>query len=533
MLRATADLEKFIASLTPEGRAELDALIAPELKKLWLPDPDNGPQLEAYLSEADLLLYGGAAGGGKTDLLIGCALDATEAVIFRRQYKDLQGIEDRLIQITGGKGYNRGPPKVWRGDGQKIELDHLGEPGSELSHQGRPRDFVGFDEGAQLTPYRVKFVMGWLRSASGKRCRAVIATNPPTGGEGVWLIEWFAPWLDPLYPNPASPGELRWCIIVGGQDDIRTVWVDGPGYYTKDGQRWVVDRDGPIDQAYQALSRTYIPARLSDNKYLRDTNYRAQINAMPEPLRSQLLYGDFLAGKQDDPWQVIPSEWVRAAQERWRKNEDKPRGPMLHMGVDVAQGGNDTTVVACLRGIRFDPLDEQPGKDTPTPVEVAGQVLRLRRDEAGITIDHGGGYGGGVSSHLKTHHHIVTYPFVPGAASGGKARNSHLGFKNLRAESWWAFREALDPGNPEAELIELPPDTKLLAQLTAPKWQPKGDKIQIESKEDIRERLGTSTDRADAVIMAWMHRRYSLHRKATAGQNTRQVAPLRNPLARW
>lgn len=533
MLQATEALDRFVRSLDPKGKAELDALIAPELAKLWLPDPDNGPQLEAYLSEADLLLYGGAAGGGKTDLLIGCALDATEAVIFRRQYKDLQGIEDRLIQITGGSGYNRGPPKVWRGKGQKLELDHLGEPGSELSHQGRPRDFIGFDEGAQLVPYRVKFTMGWLRSTTGRRCRAVIATNPPTGGEGIWLIEWFAPWLDPLYPHPAKPGELRWAIVIGGADDIRTVWVTGPGHYAKDGTPWRTERDGPIDQAYEALSRTYIPARLADNKYLRDTNYRAQINAMPEPLRSQLLYGDFLAGKTDDPWQVIPTEWVKAAQGRWEKRKDLARERMLTMGVDVAQGGADTTVVAPLRGVRFDPLTEVPGKDTPDPVPVVQLILGLRRDDAGIIVDHGGGYGNGVSSHLLTHNGIITAKFVPGEASGARTRDSALGFKNRRAETWWAFREALDPENPDRELIELPPDSKLLAQLTAPKWKPVGDKIQIESKDDLRERLGTSTDRADAVIMAWSDRRRAVLKRATKAADGRTSAPWRDPLAGW
>lgn len=527
-MQATEALERFVKSLDPKDKAELDALLAPELSKLWLPDPDNGPQLEAYLSEADLLLYGGAAGGGKTDLLIGCALDATEAVIFRSQYKALQGIEDRLLQLVNPKDYTRGPPKVHRKGHHKLELDHLGEPGSELAHQGRPRDFIGFDEGAQLSAARVMFVMGWLRSAQRRRCRAVIATNPPTGGEGLWLFEWFAPWVDPLFPDPAKPGELRWCLVVGGGDDIRTVWVPGPGKWTENGTAWTSPEDG---EEYDSLSRTYIPALLADNKYLGPA-YRARINAMPEPLRSQLLYGDFLAGRKDHEMQVIPSEWVRAATVRWTANQDRPRVAMLHMGVDVAQGGPDKSTVACLRGIRFDPLDERPGKETPTPVEIVEQIFRLRRDDAGITVDHGGGYGGGVSSHLKTHNHIQTSPFVPGAGSGGKTRDGSLGFKNLRAEAWWTFREALDPANPDHELIELPPDEKLRAQLTAPLWKPVGDVIQIEGKDDIRKRLGTSTDRADAVIMAWFHRKRSILRKVSQNQNTRRVAPMANPLRR-
>ncbi len=530
-MQATEALERFILGLDKAKHDELISHIKGDLGKPWYPDPDNGPQLEAYLSEADLLLYGGAAGGGKTDLLIGCALEAAEAVIFRRQYKDLQGIEDRLKQIIDPRYYKSGPPKVYNRGGVKIELDHLGEPGSELSHQGRPRQFVGFDEGAQLNPYRVNFVMGWLRSATGARCRAVIATNPPTGGEGAWLLEWFAPWIDPMFPNPAKAGEIRWGITVGGAEDIRTVWVPAAGKYNKEGLPWSVDRDGDIKNAYDALSRTFVPAKLDDNKYLKDTQYRARVNAMPEPLRSQLLNGDFMAGQEDDPWQVIPSEWVRLANDRWTRNKDRPRKPMTIVGVDVAQGGKDFTELALLRDVRFEPLIEMQGKDTPDPVPVVNLIMEHRRDGAGIVIDHGGGYGGGVSSHLRTHLELITFPFVPGSGSGARTRDKSLGFINLRAECWWTFREALDPGNPDAELIELPPDAKLKAQLTAPRWTTKGDSIKIEDKDEVRKRLGTSTDRADAVLMAWYKRKSVIARKVMAKQGTTRGVPIRDPLA--
>lgn len=528
---ATEVLERFVRGLDAKGKADLDALIAPELNKAWLPTP--GPQLDAYLSEADLLLYGGAAGGGKTDLLCGLPICEHErSLIFRRLATDLEGYWDRLTSLSkGNQKQDSNKKRLITKDGRLVECGHLDAPGSEKSWQGRAHDFIGFDEGAQLVAYRVKFVLGWLRSTSGRRCRAVIASNPPIGGEGMWLIEWFAPWVDPLFPNPARHGELRWAITVGNEEEIRTIWVPGPGKYTVLGGEWrSKEQDG---EPYEALSRTFIPSKLDDNPYLRDTGYRAQINAMPEPLRSQLLHGDFLAGRKDDPWQVIPTEWVRAAKERWKKNEGRPRDPMLHMGVDVAQGGADTTCVAPLRGVRFDPLTELPGKDTPDPVPVVQLILGLRRDDAGITVDHGGGYGGGVSSHLRTHNDIATCPFVPGAGSGARSRDSKLGFKNRRAEAWWKFREALDPGNPDSEQIELPPDTVLEAQLTAPRWTPKGDKVLVESKDDIRKRLGASTNRADAVIMAWVDRMWSVMRVESKKRGQATTAPIADPLAEF
>ena len=61
--------------------------------------------------------------------------------------------------------------------------------------------------------------------------------------------------------------------------------------------------------------------------------------------------------------------------------------------------------------------------------------------------------------------------------------------------------------------IALPPDRRLAAQLAAPTWRLKGNAIAIESKEEIRKRLGASTDDADAVILAWHKRDDALRRQ--------------------
>ena len=510
-----ADLKALLASMTDDEKAELDRTLEKELTAAWLPQP--GPQTEAYFSQADLLLYGGAAGGGKTDLLCGLALvEHDRTVIFRRQASDLEGFWDRLTELEQSPQRSDSVKKrMVASSGKLIECGHLELPGSEKSWQGRPHDLIGFDEGAQLTAQKVAFVLGWLRSATGHRCRAVIASNPPMGGDGQWLLEWFAPWLDPAFDDPAKPGELRWAVLVGDASEIRTVWVDGPGAHMVDG----VERE--------ALSRTFIPSKLNDNIYLRDTNYRAQVNALPEPLRSQLLNGDFLAGRQDDPYQVIPTEWVLLAQERWRRNADRPPLPMLHLGVDVAQGGADVTVLAPLHGVRIQPLIREKGKNTPDGPSIAQMVLNARRNDCGITIDLTGGWGGSARDHLKTHHEIEAHAFVASAGSDSRTVDGKLGFLNARAESWWRLREELDPSaDPK---IELPPDPRLQAQLTSPTWKLRGDRIVIESKDDIRKRLGTSTDDADAVIMAWFHRARTLARRKRKAEARRPV--MSDPLA--
>src|SRR3546814_8203497 len=78
-----------------------------------------------------------------------------------------------------------------------------------------------------------------------------------------------------------------------------------------------------------------------------------------------------------------------------------------------------------------------------------------------------------------------------------------LGFYNKRSETIWRFREALDPSQPGGSPIALPPDPMLVADLTAPTFTVPPRGIKVESKEDVCKRLGRSTDRGDAVVMAW------------------------------
>lgn len=502
MVSLVSELEAAIARLDPGKRSQLAKVAASRLQQDWL--PNVGPQMQAYLSDADVLLYGGAAGGGKTDLGLGLALTKHEkTVFFRRAFVDLQAAEDRLIEIIKTRdGYN-GQKMMLRRGKRSIEFGALEKPNAEFSWQGRPHDLIIVDEGAQIPEDKISYVTGWNRSTSpGQRCRTVICSNPPTGAEGAWIMVWFAPWLDPLFANPARPGELRWAIRV----DKTIVWVEGSGKYSPDGS--VYSGEG---KSYTALSYTFIPAMLDDNPYLRDTDYRSRVENMPEPLRSQLLYGDFLAGKKDHEWQVIPSSWVDAAFERGR-NFPKTRLVMTSISADVALGGQDEAVIQALLNSFdddwvFPEATYIPGVNVDDPSSIAVWMLKDRRDNADMSVDATGGWGSGVMSHLKTQHTLPCYGVVFSKGSKAVAADKVHTFKNLRAEMWWRFREALDPDGPyNVVFLAGKHEKKIKAQLTAPHYTVKGTDILVESKEDIRDRLGTSTDDADAKIMAW-HRR--------------------------
>ena len=484
----TLDVEELFNKLNATDQVELTKLARTVTEK-WVPQP--GPQTLAYFCEADELLYGGSAGGGKSDLLVGYAInEAQNAVIFRNGLKNVRDLENRAITLLKSRDGFSGQFHVFDlGNGRSLELDSLEQPGSEQNWQGRRRDAMLFDEAAQMNKARIQFVLGWSGSAKdGARTRVIFATNPPLSDEGNWLVTWFAPWLDPIHPKPAKPGELRWFV---NDKDGDPVWVEGPGQYDRgDGTRST------------AKSRTFIPSSLADNAYLRDTDYRSRVEALPEPMRSAMLNGNFMAARKDDAFQVVPSEWIRAAQARW--TEDGVKGAMISLGVDVAQGGGDRTVLAPLHVNNwFGRPEVHEGVDTKDGPTVAGLVVRAQRNGAPVAIDMTGGWGGSTKDHL-VQADVDVRGIVFSAASGDVDNSTKIPFANMRAEMYWKLRQALDPNG--VERIALPPDTRINAEGTAARWRLQGGKILIESKDEIRKRLGASPDLWDAIVMAWATR---------------------------
>ena len=296
--------------------------------EIWL--PNIGPQSDAYFSKADLLLYGGQGGGGKTDLIAGLALTQHQrTLLLRPQYTDLGALIERVVKIAGTrKGLNSAPPAQFKFGHRVIDFGAAAKMDRAETWQGNPHDLLAFDEACLFTEEVVRFLMGWNRAAdehlgreTTQRVRTIMASNPPLGSEGEWIIGMFRPWLDITHPNPAKPGELRFFITY------------------PDGNDKEVDNDTPIEidgTKYVPKSRTFIPAALKDNPFLIDTGYQATLDAMPEPLRSAIRDGNFMAAREDDEWQVIPTQWLLEAQNRWR--EGKPNGITQYLPKDMEYG---------------------------------------------------------------------------------------------------------------------------------------------------------------------------------------------------
>jgi len=483
--------EAQVRSLPAEIREQLIAATG-----AWAPLP--GPQTEAYLSLADILFYGGAAGGGKTDLLLGVALNEHQrACIWRRESPQLQGITDRMNEIRpDARDHFHSQKGIWTfPGGPQIELGSCPHVGNETRYQGRPHDLKGFDEICHFTEGQFRFLIGWLRSTTpGQRKRVVCTGNPPTRPEERWVIDFWGPWLKKDHPNPAKPGELRY-FYTDPETGRDTEHPDGVPFFHEESGEVVLP-----------LSRTFISSEIDDNPFLARSGYRSVLQGLPEPLRSQLLKGNFYAGLQDHERQVIPTAWVQAAMDRWKPRDDK--GQMTAVGVDPNRGGADKLGLSRRHGSWFDEILTYSGAEVPDGPAAASIVVQHLRGACPINVDVIG-YGSSCVDFL-TGLGLNVNAMNGSAGSSLVDKTGRLKFYNLRTKWYWELREMLDPANTEP--VALPPDSALLAELCAPRYTVKTSgsgsgltaTIQVESKDELLKpsRLGRSPDMADALVYA-------------------------------
>ena len=263
-----SEWETLLSLATDDERREIMAILEADMADvLWR--PQVGRQSLAADSQAFVTGYGGAAGGGKSDLIAGLALtEHKRSAIFRREKIQTEGIIQRLTEILGTtNGYNS-QKSVWKVGDKLIEFAGLDNPTDHQKWQGRPHDFKAYDEVTEQREFQVRFTMGWTRSNDpNQRCRVLMTFNPPTTSEGRWVLKYFAPWLDDKHPNPAKPGELRWFTTIKGED-----------LEVEDNRPFVLFRGEPLydfdpsefsaEKIITPASRTSIPSRVTDNYFI-------------------------------------------------------------------------------------------------------------------------------------------------------------------------------------------------------------------------------------------------------------------------
>lgn len=256
----------------------LRADLPPESERLFTWRPNPGPQTEFLASSAYELLYGGAAGPGKTESLIVCPLRWVNlpdfrGIIFRRTFPELEkSIIDRsrtLYPAVIHGAHYRDDKKFWTfPSGARIYFSHLEHETSVFDHQSAEYQYIGFDELTHFTEKQYVYMLSRARSSKGVPIRIRAGSNP--GGPGAdWVFKRWGRWLDRDHPNPLEPG-------------VRAYYVN-----SEEGERWV-DAGAP-----DAFSRQFIPGRIEDNPHL-GPEYRRSLMGQDRVTRAQLLHGDWM-----------------------------------------------------------------------------------------------------------------------------------------------------------------------------------------------------------------------------------------------
>jgi len=204
-----------------------------------------------------------------------------------------------------------------------------------------------------------------------------------------------------------------------------------------------------------------------------------------------------------DEFSVIPVGWIEEAQNRWLAWEEETGGKpdpesRQIIGADIARFGSDKTAFAYRYGDVITKVETMPKRDTMGTAQMLARKLRVGLGDMAV-VDTNGVGAGTYDALRKTQHYAM------GVNVGNRTSlvdsTGQIEFYNLRAALMWRLRERLDPArNPT---LCLPPDDQLTVDLSAPRWKTvPGGKVVIESKDDMRKRIGRSPDKGDAVALA-------------------------------
>ena len=253
--------------------------------------PQPGPQEKFLATMADVCIYGGAAGGGKTYALLLEAMRHKSdpnfgAVIFRRNYTQVTaqgGLWDSsrsLYRYAKGAVPRKTPKMHWEfPSGARVNFAHLGSDDDCESWQGSQIAMVGFDELTHFTRYQFFYMLSRNRTDANVRPYVRATCNPDADS---WVAEFIAWWIDQDtgYPIPERSGTIRYMVRI----DDKITWADTKQELVNQGVE-----DGDIK------SVTFIASTLQDNQILmkRDPGYLANLKALPLVERERLLYGNW------------------------------------------------------------------------------------------------------------------------------------------------------------------------------------------------------------------------------------------------
>ena len=335
------------------------------LENVRIIKPQEGPQQDFLSSSADIVIYGGAAGSGKSWAVLLEPLRHVisnpefSAVFFRRNTTHIRnpgGLWDesmKLYPFCGGVPVSNVLEWRWP-KGGKIKMGHLEYENTVLDWQGAQIPLICFDELTHFSITQFFYLLSRNRSMSGVKGYIRATCNPDADS---WVAEFIAWWIDQEtgYPIQERSGKLRWFIRL--QDSI--VWADT--------RQELIERYGrpdlPDDDENQVRPKsvTFIPAKLSDNKALTkaDPDYKANLMAMSRVERERLLYGN---------WKIRPAAGL------YFKKTD----------IQIIDGVPDD-VEKWVR--RWDLAATEPGETNTDPDWTAGVLMGRRKNGRYVIAD--------------------------------------------------------------------------------------------------------------------------------------------------
>lgn len=247
--------------------------------KIWVPTEKQAFMLSRGEDEG---LYGGAAGGGKSDYLVieaarEIAIPNYRGLILRKTYPQLTEIEEKCFglypKIDTGAKYNATKHTWTFSSGAKIRLGAMQHQKDKYNYQGHQYDFIGFDELGMFTWEEYSYLRSRNRpSGPGTRVRTRATANPGGVGHG---------WIKQHFIQSGTPNETVW-----RKEKIRM----------PDGTQQIIP-----------ISSVFVPSKIFDNPYLlkNDPMYLARLADRGEADKNALLYGSW-----DSYEGQVFTEWV-------------------------------------------------------------------------------------------------------------------------------------------------------------------------------------------------------------------------------
>lgn len=252
--------------------------------------PQPGPQTDFLACTADIAIYGGAAGGGKT---FGLLIDPLRhyknklfgGVIFRRtavQIRNEGGLWDASVALYP---MFRAKPREsfleWRfPSGMAMSFANLEHEKDVLNYQGSEMPWIGLDELTHFSEYQFFYLTSRNRSTSGVKSRIRATCNPDPDS---WVARFIAWWIgEDGYPIPERAGKVRWFVRINGVIH----WANS--------EEELYKVFGKTDDV-MPTSVSFIPSKLENNQILmkKDPSYRARLLSLPKVEQARLLGGNW------------------------------------------------------------------------------------------------------------------------------------------------------------------------------------------------------------------------------------------------